>query len=279
MDIRTAKRSNSRIRVGLQGCSGSGKTYSALQIAYGLTGDWSKVVVLDTEQSADLYAHTGAFNVLSLHRPFNSERYLEAFRVCEDAGAEVIIIDSFSHVWEGEGGVLDTHATMAGNSFTAWSKVIPKYNQLIQAIMMSKAHVICCLRTKQEYVLTEKNGKQVPEKVGMKAIAKDGVDYEMTLMFEINIQHHATCSKDRTGMFVDLLPFKITSDTGAIIKKWCSSGQEVTQEEVLYKIAQCTDVNELYNIYRLYPQFQNSLVSSFRTRRVDILNSLTPVTQ
>lgn len=270
MEIRTAKRSRSRLRLALQGCSGSGKTYSALQAAFGLVGDWTKIVVLDTEHSADLYSHVGAFKVLSLDPAFTPERYLQAFRECERNQAQVIIIDSLSHLWDGEGGILETHSKMAGNSFTAWSKLTPRYNLVIQAILTSPAHVICCLRTKQDYVLTEKNGKQVPEKVGLKAVAKDGLDYEMTLVFDLDIQHYAHASKDRTGLFTDKPPFRITSDLGTQLKTWCEFGTNNSEKEVHVMIESCNDLTQLYALYRLYPEYQKSLLPQFESRRADL---------
>ena len=102
------------MRLALQGASGSGKTYSSLLIAHGMTSDWSKIAVIDTENgSADLYAHLGTYNVLSLSEPYNPEKYIDAIGICESAGMEVIIIDSISHCWD---YLLDFHANLQGNS-------------------------------------------------------------------------------------------------------------------------------------------------------------------
>ncbi len=170
MQLRKSNRSQAKIRIALQGASGSGKTYSSLLLAYGLCQNWNKIAVIDTEnQSADLYSHLGQYNVLTLLPPFSPERYMEAIATCEVSGMEVIILDSLSHEWEGEGGILDIHGSMAGNSFTNWAKITPRHNALVQKILHSGAHVIATVRSKQDYVITEKNGKQVPEKVGLKA--------------------------------------------------------------------------------------------------------------
>ena len=136
MEIRKSERKKAKIKLAIQGPSGSGKTYSALKVAYGLCGNWDKITVIDTEnQSADLYSHLGNYNVLPLDAPYSPERYIEAIKMCEQVGSEVIIIDSTSHEWEGIGGILNQHSLMGGNSFTNWNKMTPKHNAFINAIL------------------------------------------------------------------------------------------------------------------------------------------------
>lgn len=277
MEIRLASRSLCRLRIALQGCSGSGKTYSALLLAYGIRLDWKKIVVIDTERSADLYAHLGPFCVLSLDPPFTAERYLAALKECERSSAHIVIIDSLSHLWEGEGGILDTHAKMTGNSFNAWSKVASGYNRVIQWMLNTNMHVICCLRTKQEYVLTDKNGKQVPEKVGLKAVAKDGLDYEMTLVFDLDVHHFANCSKDRTGLFANTTPFQITSETGEQLNLWALHGYEATKRTVTVEIESCTNLQQLYALYRKFPDFQQELQLAFQARKAELMANNQPL--
>ena len=162
MNLRKSSKKQAKIKLALQGCAGSGKTYSALLLAYGLCNDWTKIAVIDSENgSADLYAHLGSYNVLSLSDSFTPETYMEAIKVCEDAGMEVIIIDSISHCWD---YLLDFHANLQGNSFANWAKVTPRQNAFIQRILTSSAHVICTMRSKQDYVLSDKNGKMVPDR-------------------------------------------------------------------------------------------------------------------
>src|SRR5688572_9000748 len=123
MEIRNAIRKKAKIKMALQGASGTGKTYSALLLAFGLAGDWESITLIDTENnSADLYAHLGCFKVISLDQPYTPERYLEALELADMSGAKVVVIDSLSHEWEGSGGIIDTHSAMPGNSFTNWAK-------------------------------------------------------------------------------------------------------------------------------------------------------------
>lgn len=226
MQLRQSERRQAKIKMALQGSAGSGKTYSSLLLAKGLTGgDLSKVAIIDTENgSADLYAHLGNYNVLSLAPPFIPENYIKAIEVCESAGMEVIILDSLSHSWD---ELLDFHSKLAGNSFTNWSKITPRLNSLINKILQCKSHVIATMRTKQDYVLNDKDGKKVPEKVGLKSVMRDGVDYEFTLVFDVDIKHFAVSSKDRTGLFMGKPDFVISENTGKEILQWCNAGTNV----------------------------------------------------
>jgi hypothetical protein len=162
MQLQKATRQQSRIKLGLSGSSGSGKTYSALLLANGICNDWNKNAVLDSENySGSLYAHLGPFQVVNLAPPFTPESYIEAIQLCERSGIEVIIIDSTSHEWSGKGGCLDLHEKETSrmkipNSFNAWTAITPKHQAFVDAIIQSSCHIICSIRSKTEYVLTEK---------------------------------------------------------------------------------------------------------------------------
>jgi len=238
MQIRKAQRKQAKLRIGAFGPSGSGKTMGALKIGRGLT-EWDKIVVIDTENnSADLYSHLGDYNVINITPPFTPEKYIETIEFCGNAGMEVIIIDSISHEWFGTGGILeiaDDLSKSIRNSMQVWAKLTPRHNKFIGAILNSPCHVICCGRSKQDYVMNqvEKNGKtiNVPEKVGLKAITRDGFDYEMTLSLDIAINHYASVSKDRTDLFMRKPDFVITEETGQTILEWNTSGAVNTDEQ------------------------------------------------
>jgi len=242
MIIRKAERRKARLRLGISAPSGAGKTYSSLLIAYGITGDWSKVGLIDTENgSGDLYAHLGEYMILPLEAPFSPDRYIEAIKAFEDAGVDVIIIDSLSHAWAGEGGGLDiqaaiTAASRSGNSWSAWREVTPKHNALVNAMLQSKCHIIATMRTKTEYVVEEdEKGKKAPKKVGLAPIQRDGMEYEFTVMLDLSPNHIASASKDRTGLF-DGQYFKPDIETGKMLAKWLETGAEVVKPETLEEI-------------------------------------------
>jgi GTPase SAR1 family protein len=228
MRIQKASRKQAYIRIGLFGASGSGKTYSALKLASGLVDDMAKVVVIDTERgSASLYAHLGAFSVLNLDAPFSPRRYMDAIFLCQREDFEVIIIDSISHEWTGSGGCLEMKDKSANkNDWTKWRDVTPQHNMFVDSILQAKAHVICCGRSKDEVVLQEnEKGLKAPVKVGLKAVTRDGFDYEMTLCFDIDASHNALASKDRTGLFSSPIPDQITTETGRLIRNWINEAE------------------------------------------------------
>ena len=133
MELQVASRRKAKIKMAVQGAAGSGKTKSSLLIAYGLTGSWSDIAVIDCEnRSADLYSDLGAYNVLPLSPPFTTEKYIEALNVCIKANQRVIIMDGISPCWD---YLLDYHSTLPGNSFSNWSKVTPLHDAFMNAIL------------------------------------------------------------------------------------------------------------------------------------------------
>ena len=233
--LRQATRTKAKIRLGLSAVSGGGKTYSAILIAKGLSkGDLSKVAIIDTENgSADLYAHMGNYNVLTLHAPFSPERYIEAIKTCEEAGMNVIIIDSITHEWDGKGGCLQIQEQLGGK-YQDWAKVTPRHQAFIDAILQSKCHVITTVRRKQDYEMTkDAGGKMKVEKAGLKEVTREGFEYELTANIELDIRHNATALKDRTGLFMDQPQFIPSEETGKKLLEWCENGTTETKVELL----------------------------------------------
>jgi len=269
MQLQTAQRKRAKIKMALQGPSGSGKTYSALLIAFGLCEDFSKVAVIDTENhSAELYAHLGGFQVLNLSGPFTPEKYIQALDVCQKAGMEVVIIDSVTHEWE---NLLEYHSSLQGNSFTNWAKVTPRHSGFIKKILQAPFHVISTVRTKQDYVLNEKNGRMIPEKVGLKSVQREGLDYEWTLVFDLDMKNNAIASKDRTGLFFGKPETKVSMDIGKQILEWCQSGSDISANDVSERIGECKSINELLTLYKMFPQFQQTLKNEYESQKRKII--------
>ena len=269
MQLQTAQRKRAKIKMGLQGPSGSGKTMGALLTAFGLCGDWNRVAIVDTENhSAELYAHLGTYNVLALNGPYTPEKYIQAIELCEKAGMEVIIIDSVTHEWE---NLLEYHSSLQGNSFTNWNKITPRHNYFVQKILHSPCHIISTTRTKQDYVLNERNGKMVPEKVGLKSVQRDGLEYEFTLVFDLDMKNNATASKDRTRLFFGKPEQKLSLETGKLIREWCNTGVDLNVDDVSARIGDCKSIQELLILYKEYPQFKEVLKPEYEQPKRTIL--------
>jgi len=258
MQLRKATRKKAKIRLGLSAVSGGGKTYSAILVAKGLCGDLSKVAIIDTENgSADLYAHLGNFNVLPLTAPFTPERYIEAIKSCEKAGMEVIIVDSISHEWDGKGGCLEIVESLGGK-YQDWAKVTPRHQAFIDAIIHSPSHVITTVRRKQDYEMIKEGNKVRIEKAGLKEITREGFEYELTINLELDIQHNATASKDRTQLFMGKPAFVPSEKTGELIATWCEQGEAPIAigvnikpgSEWYNKVDDCTTQKELVELYQ-----------------------------
>jgi nucleoside-triphosphatase THEP1 len=263
LEFRKAQRNKAKIRIGLSGVAGAGKTRSALLIAYGLCGDWGKIGVICSEnKSADLESHLGDFHVIELDAPFTPERYREAISIMEAEKMEVIIIDSITHEWEGAGGILQMVDEIGGGFQGAWKVLTPRHEAFKQAIINSKCHIITTVRRKTEYVIVEEEnakGKLVkkPIKVGLKDITREGWDYEVTLNFELDITHVATATKDRTSMFIDKPGFIPTVETGELLRDWCELGIDPVQEtkDGIAKLANCHTVEDLTTLKSILPPY------------------------
>ena len=270
MELKKSERKKAKIKMALQGPSGSGKTMSAILLAQGLTnGDLSKVAIIDSEAgSSNLYSHLGGYNVLKLDNPHSPERYVEAIDVCIKAGMEVIILDSISHCWD---YLLDYHSSLQGNSFVNWAKIKPLEKKFVDKILLSDIHFIATMRVKQDYVINEKNGKMVPEKIGLKAIQRDEISYEFTIVFDIDSKHFASASKDRTLLFEGKPQFLINTQTGKKILAWCNS--TMTKTELQQKIVECMTMQELTDLYHNNSDLSKFLDSEFVAKR-NLLNNL-----
>lgn len=273
MQLRPSERKQAKIKLALQGSAGAGKSLSALLLAKGLSNDnLSKVAVIDTENgSSDLYAHLGNYNVLNLTPPYTPEKYIQAIDICLNANMEVIIVDSISHCWD---ELIDFHSKLPGNSFTNWNKVTPRQKAFVDKILQSPAHFIATMRTKQDYVLNQKDGKYVPEKVGLKAVQRDGVEYEFTIVFDLDSKHFTKASKDRTNLFNGKPEFMINTSTGKRILEWCNA--PTSEENVLKRINRCLALNELMELYKEFPQFQQSLNTQFQNKKKQLENLVKP---
>ncbi len=230
-------RKKAKLRMALTGVSGAGKTLSALYIAYGITGDWSKIALIDTEhERARLYANrsdlgTGEFLYAPFEPPYSPMRYKEyvlqgALAVGSDG---VVIVDSFTHAWNNEGGVLDIKEQISKqsgkNSYTAWFEAGKEQNNLVNTILAVDCHTIVTMRSKMDYAMQENDkGKMQPVKMGLAPIQREDTEYEFDIVLDIARNHVATASKDTT--FLDKFGAVITPELGVQLKEWLDNGVE-----------------------------------------------------
>lgn len=228
IQIRKAERVKSKLRLGIAGPSGAGKTMGALKLAKGLGG---KICLIDTERgSGDLYAHLYDYDIISLTPPYAPKNYVDAVKAAEEAGYDVIIIDSLSHAWTDEGGLLDQVEKKGGSSFNAWKDITPQHRTLVNAMLNSTAHIIATMRSKQAYEMEEyidaKGSKRSrPVKLGLAPVQREGMEYEFTVMMDVNHEHFAQSTKDRTNMFVNEV-FQLNEEIGQRLLNWLNDGKD-----------------------------------------------------
>lgn len=233
LQIRKAERKQAKARVAFIGPSGTGKTYSSILFARGLAGPNGKILLVDTEHhSGELYSNLTDYDYAEIEPPYETEKYIEAIRVAEENGYDVLILDSISHAWAGQGGLLeqqDAIANRSANKFSAWGEITPKHQAFVEAILGAGCHIIATMRSKTAYALIpDASGKTKPEKLGLAPVQRDGIDYEFSLVLDIDRSHTAQASKDRTGLF-DARIFVPSEAHGAELKAWLEGGATTAQ--------------------------------------------------
>jgi hypothetical protein len=193
-----------RIVLALTGPSGSGKTYTALTLATELAGPEGRICVVDTEDASSLiYRKRFRFDFANLSAPFMPSNYLKYIQEAKAKPYNVLILDSLTPAWNGAGGVLD----IAGGDFRGWKAATPEQDRLFKAITScrtSRTHIICTIRSKQEYKLdTNIQGKLEIVKLGLEPVQRPGVDYEFDLVGDLDTSNVLRIVKTRYG---DQLP-------------------------------------------------------------------------
>lgn len=226
-----ASKQQSKLRMTLDGPAGSGKSYTALRFAHALTAAYGgRIAFIDTERgSASKYVGEApdsvpfAFDVLNL-TVFSPEKYTEAIHAAGRLGYSVLVVDSLSHAWEGQGGALELKAK-AGESWSAWRQVTPIHNRMVDAILQSPCHVITTMRSRMEYIQeTDDRGRVTIRKVGLSPIQRPGTEYEFDLVCDIDWAHILTVSKSRCSTVADFKVEKPGAEFMRPVIDWLSSG-------------------------------------------------------
>lgn len=271
MLIRKAERKKAKLRIGLSGAPGAGKTYSSLLLAKGIG---TKIGLIDTESGrGDLYSNDFDYDIISLEKPYTVDRYIQAITMLEQGGYDVIIIDSLSHAWVGDGGVLSVADKMQtnNNKFTGWKHATPQQNALIDKIISCKAHLIMTLRSQIEWALQpNEKGKMVPHKIGLKPVQRDGIEYEFTVHMEmqaLNEENVAFVSKDATRLYYHET-IKPTALIGKALLDWVNEGRDEIKLDpiitITHEISKCEGIDRLNETYRAlvaqHPELKEQII-------------------
>lgn len=183
-----AVRENVSLLIALAGPSGSGKTMSALRLAQGISPA-GRIAFIDTEAGRGKH-YADRFNFLhaDMRAPFRPERFIEGIRAAEASGAEVVIIDSFSHEYDGEGGVLDWASEIeAGGTKPPGNWKIPKlaHKKMMNALLQCRAQIILCLRADEKIEIVREGGRTQVRPLGWMPICEKRMMYEMTASFTL----------------------------------------------------------------------------------------------
>jgi hypothetical protein len=235
-----AKRENTPALVALWGFSDSGKTYSALRLARGLVGKDGKIVVIDTENKralfyADLF---GGFLHIDLQPPFTPARYTAALNAAIQAGANAVIVDSMSHVWEGEGGVLEQADASTAKGLAKWKNPKMAYKRMTNALFRAPVHVIFCVRAKEKFIQQGAGASASIASAGLVPICDSRFIYEMTVAAHMESGAHKPQHPVKAPAEIShaIVPGEFISEkSGEIIAQWLAGGAPVDHETEAFR--------------------------------------------
>lgn len=231
-EIQEAKRQGARLLIQLSGVSGSGKTYTALQLAYGLAGnDGTKIIGIDTENrrmslNAEILPNGAKFRTLDFYAPFSPARYIEAIQVACKAGAEVIVIDSVTHEWESEGGCEDiAHAT--NSRIPDWKKAKAEHKKFMTYMLQCPAHIIACTRAREKTDFADPGN---PVSLGIQPIQEKNFSFEATVSLMMQDQGKSQQVLKCPSELQQILgrgKGYITAQDGLRLREWVDGGEPV----------------------------------------------------
>ena len=210
MSFTKAEKQGIRLRLGLCGPTGSGKTWWALSVATLLAKHFGgRFAVIDSERgSAKKYGDKFDFDVAEL-ASFEPEKYIAELGDAEAGKYNVVVVDSLSHAWAGQGGVLDRVDAVAKkqakpNTYTAWREGTKLQNDLVETILAYPGHVVVTMRTKMDYEqVVNEQGKKEIRKIGLQPVQRDGLEYEFDIVADVNMEHELMVAKTRCADIAD----------------------------------------------------------------------------
>ncbi len=228
MPFQKATKYQAKLRMAISGPAGAGKTYTALTLAVALA-DGGSVALIDTEhRSASKYADLFDFDTTDLPT-FHPQSYIDAIHEAEAAGYVVLVIDSLTHAWSGQGGLLQEKDRIAkqkynNNTFSAWNDAGAIQTKLVEAILGSKLHIIATVRSKMDYVVEDVNGKKTPRKLGMAPMQRDDLPYEFDVFSTMEVDNTLIVEKTRCPALNGAVVAKPDAHVADILKAWLADG-------------------------------------------------------
>lgn len=226
---RAAIRPEMKGRVMLSGPAGAGKTYTAHVIATTLVGPGGRILTIDSEKESSLtYADVFTFDHLRWNPPFDPTALSLTLKEAQ-SNYDAVIIDSFSHWWRKQGGVLD----IAGDNVRGWKSARPIQEDLIETLLDVDMHVIVCCRSKMEHLIEERGGKMTVTKMGIKAQQDDDLEYEVNVALEVDMPHVLHVVKSRTNAVPVGAQYLagLAGEFAQQYREWLAAGEEVAAKE------------------------------------------------
>lgn len=261
--FRRAVRRQAKLRLGLDGPAGSGKSYTALRFAFAFPG--ARVACVEAGENGGLSLYQGSspdgvpfdFDILEIRGNFSPTEYTLAVEEAGRLRYDVLVIDSLSHAWSGAGGALEQVGSAGFTDRDGWRKVTPQHNRMIDAILQSPCHVICTIRSKTEYLVEEDDkGRKTPRKVGMAPVQRAGMEYEFTLYGSLDHTHTLTITKSRCDSYQDAIAHKPGAAFMAPLIRWLETGEQAAPADVVRRASheQAARIAALIAEAKLTPQ-------------------------
>lgn len=238
INIREAEREGARLVLGLGGISGSGKTYTALQLAFGLANyNAKKVGLLDTEnRRGSLYANilqldgkVNKFLIGDMYAPFSPQRYADAIMEFQKVGIEVLVVDSVTHEWEGSGGCEEI-ATTGNPKNPRWNDAKAQHKKFMNVLLASDMHIIVCMRAREKVKLVKRDGRTEYEPQGVLPIQEKNFTFELTaslMMWDAGRQQQVIKCPDELMPILGREKGYITAEDGKALRDWIDGAKQL----------------------------------------------------
>lgn len=258
MAIQKATRKRARLRMALDGPSGGGKTLTSLLFAHALAKHYGGRIGVVNSERERLYAYAdypipGTDEKIEFYaedlKDYSPSAYVAALRLFEKEGDyTVVLIDSLSHAWAGEGGALEMKDKAGDNSYTAWAQITPLHNRLVNAIIGAPFHLIATMRSKPAYVLEpNEKGKMAPRRVGLEPIQRKGIEYEFGIFGSVDLDHVLRITKSDCSAVDSMMASRPGPDFMAPVIEWLGTGR-APQLDSVHRIAARKDVEEFIRL-------------------------------